>query len=255
MAEPATVLILGGTAEAAVLARGLAARDGLRVVTSLAGRTRHPAQLAGEVRSGGFGGVEGLARALRDEQVCVLVDATHPYAATISAHAAEACARAGVPHLHLDRPSWQRQAGDTWIDASDAAAAARAVADLGTRVFLTIGHTGLAAFAALPGHWFLVRLIEAPPHSLPLPHHELLLDRGPFDTASERALLDRHRIHAVVCKNSGGAATYGKIAAARDLGLPVVLLARPPGPDGPRVETPDAAIAWINRHLALPSPA
>lgn len=240
-----TILILGGTAEAAALSHALADRPDLRVITSLAGRTRATQDLAGEVRSGGFGGADGLAAYLREAGIDAVIDATHPFAAEITANAVAACAETGVPRLRLDRPAWEKTDGDTWIAAADMAAAAREAAGLGERIFLATGRGGLDAFAELKDHWFLVRLVELSQMPLPLARYTILTGRGPFAAENETALLRRHAIAAVVSKNSGGAATYAKIAAARTLGLPVVMVTRPPAPAGPCVHTVDEAVRWL----------
>jgi precorrin-6A/cobalt-precorrin-6A reductase len=218
------VLVLGGTAEARELASRLSAR-GFPVTTSLAGRTRHPRLPAGEVRSGGFGGVDGLATALGE--VDVLVDATHPFAATMTEHAAAAAARTGTPLVVLRRPGWTAGPGDRWTRVGSLAAAAAAITP-GSRVLLATGRQGVEAFLEVDA-WFLVRAIEAPA-VLPA-RAELVLARGPFALDDERALLDRHGITVVVAKDSGGA-TEAKLVAARERALPVVLVDRPPLPPG-----------------------
>jgi precorrin-6A/cobalt-precorrin-6A reductase len=250
MAERSKVLILGGTAEAAALARELAEDPRLAVTTSLAGRTRAPAELPGEVRRGGFGGAAALAEYLKTRAVDILVDATHPFAARISRNAAEACTAAGVPRLVLTRAPWTARDGDRWIRVPDARAAAAALPGLGRRAFLTIGRQELAAFAALGGLWFLVRLVEPSEHPVPLEDFHLVLGRGPFSLAQEKALLREHGIEVLVSKDSGGTGTYAKIAAARALGLPVVMIGRPALPEGEAVETVAAARAWIEDRLA-----
>jgi len=218
----ARILVLGGTAEARALATALHARGDV-VTTSLAGRTRHPRLPAGEVRTGGFGGIEGLAAALRD--VDVLVDATHPFAATMTAHAHAAATRTGTPLVVLRRPGWTAGPGDDWRRvATLEEAAARCTG----RVLLAIGRQGVEAFLDADA-WFLVRAIE-PPAVLP-PRAELLLARGPFALDDERALLARHGIDLVVAKDSGGA-TDAKLVVARERGIPVVMIDRPPLPDG-----------------------
>ena len=251
MPEAVTVLILGGTTEAAPLARSLASDPSLRVVTSLAGRTRAPAALAGEVRSGGFGGAAGLATYLRDHGVGLLIDATHPFAAVMPHHAAAACERLDVPRLRLLRPAWTAGPGDRWIDAPSLTDAATLLPDQARRVFLATGRQGIEAFANDRARWFLVRLIDRPADPLPLVHHELVLGRGPFEPTQEVALMTRHKIDTVVTKNSGGTATYGKIAAARELGLPVVVVARPPQPAGETLAEVDDACAWVAANLPV----
>jgi precorrin-6A/cobalt-precorrin-6A reductase len=242
------VLILGGTAEAAALAERLVADGRSDVVSSLVGATRQRRALAGALRVGGFGGARGLAAYLVAEDITRVVDATHPFAATISRHAAMASDRSGRPLLRLERLAWRPQSDDRWIEVRDAAAAAEALPSLADRVFLTIGRKEIAAFAGRPETWFLVRLIEAPAEPLALPAHHLLLARGPFDVAEEGALLRRHAIGALVAKNSGGAATYAKIAAARQAAVPVVMIARPHSPEGiATVPDVDGVLAWLDR--------
>ena len=245
MAEPRRLLILGGTHEAAELARRLAGRPDLRVVTSLAGRTRAPAALPGEVRRGGFGGVEGLCAYLGEAGIDLLIDATHPFAGIMPHSAAAACARLGMPRLRLLRPAWRAGSGDRWTDVPDAHAAADALHRTACRVFLATGRQGITAFSGLHQIWFLVRLIDTPEQTLPLAHHTLILGRGPFEEDAEIALLKSHEIDTVVSKNSGGGATHAKIAAARSLGLPVVMIARPHQPSGATVNDVDAALDWL----------
>jgi precorrin-6A/cobalt-precorrin-6A reductase len=225
------VLILGGTTEARRLATELAARPGVRVTTSLAGRVTRPGALDGEVRVGGFGGAEGLADWLRAHHVDALVDATHPFAESITANAAHAARATGIPTIVLRRPSWRPAPGDRWHDVTSLPAAAEALPRLGTRVFLTTGRLGLAAFAHLTDLHFVVRSVEPPEPPLP-PHTELVLARGPFTLADEAELLRAHRIEVLVTKDSGGDATAAKLTAARDLGLPVVVVRRPELPQG-----------------------
>ncbi len=244
--SPARILILGGTGEAAALAARLAERPEFHVITSLAGRTRAPAEIPGAVRVGGFGGADGLSRYLRDQAIDLVIDATHPFAAVISRNAARACEAAGLPRRTLSRPPWPAVEGDHWIRADSTEAAAALVPDHGSRVFLTVGRQEIRAFAGLTGTWFLVRLIDPPADPLPLGDHEVILGRGPFGASDEAALLGRHGIDLVVSKNSGGAATYGKLTAARKLGLPVLMIERPPPPGGEPAETVEAALDWID---------
>jgi precorrin-6A/cobalt-precorrin-6A reductase len=240
------LLIIGGTAEARALAEACASRPDLAVTTSLAGRTRAPQDLPGEVRAGGFGGADGLARFLRARAIDRLVDASHPFAQQIGRNAAAACQAAGIPRLRLLRPPWQRQPGDRWIEVADLSEAARRLPEFGRRAFLSVGHKDLAAFAGLAEVWFLVRTIEAP-EPLPLERALWLRGRGPFPLDAEVALLRAHGIDVLVTKASGGAATYAKLAAARELGLPVIMLRRPPLPEGPLVPTVAAALEWLDR--------
>lgn len=239
------LLILGGTAEAADLARAVAEHlPECEVISSLAGVAGVP-QLPGRIRVGGFGGAGGLADYLRRERIAAVIDATHPFAARISAHAAAACATAGVSLLRLDRDLWQPQPGDTWIPAADMAAAAALLPGRGRRAFLTVGATELGAFATVEGVWFLVRLLaEAPP---PLPDSLVVVGRGPFTIEAEHALMQRHRIEVLVTKASGGAATAAKLQAARQLGLPVVMVRRPAGVAGTVVHSVEAAADWLLR--------
>lgn len=226
------VLVLGGTTEGRLLANALAA-DGVPAVVSLAGRVRAPAPLPGEVRVGGFGGVAGLVAWLRDRRVAAIVDATHPFAAQMTANAAAAAAATGVPLLVLRRPGWTAGPADDWRAVGSLDAAAALLPDLGERVFLTTGRTELAMFADLD-RWFLVRSVDPP--EPPLPRRvEVVLDRGPFTVPGELRLLREHRIDVVVTKNSGG--TDAKLVAARELGLPVVLVERPALPAGVDVVT------------------
>jgi precorrin-6A/cobalt-precorrin-6A reductase len=225
------VLILGGTTEARELAASLAARPGVRVTTSLAGRVSRPGPLDGDVRIGGFGGADGLAAWLREHRVDALVDATHPFAARITANAARAAAATGVPAVVLRRPGWSAVPGDRRHEVASLADAAALLTTLGPRVFLTTGRLGLAAFAHLTDLHFVVRSVEPPEPPMP-PHTEVLPARGPFTVEDETALLREHHIDVLVTKDSGGAATAAKLTAARDLGLPVVLVRRPPLPDG-----------------------
>lgn len=232
------LLILGGTTEAAHLARSL---KGMEVVTSLAGRTDSAPVLPGAMRVGGFGGAGGLADYLIANSIDRVIDATHPFAARISAHAAQACGQLAIPRLMLVRPAWQKQPGDDWIEVADMAAAADAVPALGRRAFLTVGIGEVAAFAHLPVH-FLVRLIAD--QALPLDDYQVITGKGPFDAQSEQDLMRAHGVDVLVTKASGGAATYGKIAAARALGVKVLMVQRPALPEGERVGTIEAAVAW-----------
>jgi len=246
-----TLLILGGTGEAAELAQAIVATfgDKLRVISSLAGRTRKPGDLDGEVRVGGFGGTQGLAHYLRDNAADYLIDASHPFASEISKHACLAAAATATPRLVLLRPSWRGEPGDNWHKVADMAAAAEMIPAAGRRVFLSVGTRSLKYFSELRSTWFLVRLIDSPADTLPLAQFELILGRGPFDSVGEQKLLEQHSIDLLVTRASGGAATKGKIDAARRLGLPVIMLRRPAPPLGESVETIDAALEWL-RHKA-----
>ncbi|MFI5664970.1 cobalt-precorrin-6A reductase [Streptomyces sp. NPDC051684] len=240
------VLILGGTTEARRLAEALYPH--VRVTSSLAGRVAAPRLPAGEVRIGGFGGAEGMAEWIREQarhDTVAVIDATHPFAETISFNAARAAATAHVPLLALRRPGWVPGAGDDWREVGSLAEAAEAVRGAG-RVFLTTGRMGLAAFAHVDDAHFLVRSVDAPEPPFP-PRMEVLLDRGPFTLDGERAVLADHAIDVLVTKDSGGAATSPKLVAAREAGVPVVVVRRPPVPTGvPVATTVEEAARWLN---------
>lgn len=235
------ILLLGGTSEARTLAERL--HPGVEVISSLAGRVPDPALPVGEVRIGGFGGVDGLRRWLRDGAVDAVVDATHPYAATMTAHAAVVCAELGLAHLVLARPAWPP--GDAILVGSDAEAARVVAEQKFARVFLTTGRSGAAVFAGVDA-WFVIRAVTPPdPGDLP-PRHELVLSRGPYHYDDELALLREHRIDALVTKNSGGTMTRPKLDAAATLGITVVMVDRPPLPAGvDTVATVDEAVDWV----------
>ncbi|OKK22594.1 cobalt-precorrin-6X reductase [Streptomyces sp. CB00455] len=239
------VLILGGTTEARQLAQSLAAEPSYRVTSSLAGRVASPVLPPGGTRVGGFGGAAGLAGWIACNDVTHVVDATHPFAERMSFNAAGARALTGVPLLALRRPGWTPRPGDAWTFADGLEEAARLLPDLGSRAFLTTGRTGLHTFAHLTGTWFLVRSVDPPAAPAP-PHLEVLLARGPFTLADERALLARHRIDLLVTKDSGGTATAPKLTAAREAGVPVLVVRRPPVPQGvPEAATVAAALRWL----------
>ena len=253
MAAPAPerLLILGGTAEGRALAEAAEARFGpsLTVISALAGRTRAPVLPTGDVRIGGFGGADGLAAYLREERIGLLIDATHPYATRISAQACEAATHTGTDHLVLVRPPWQLVPGDRWIDVATVEEAVGAIPAVAERVFLTVGVRSLAPFAARPDLWFLVRLVDEPAEPIPLARRRLICARGPFAEADERALLEEHGIDCLVTRASGGEATAAKLAAARALGLPVVMVRRPPPPPGPSAPSVEEALTWIEERL------
>jgi precorrin-6A/cobalt-precorrin-6A reductase len=245
------ILILGGTTEARALAERLAGRADLAVTLSLAGRTANPVAQPVPVRSGGFGGAEGLADYLAREHIDALIDATHPYAAIMAANAARAASLAGVPLMALRRPPWSAVAGDRWIEVADAGAAMRALGEVPRRVFLALGRNDIAPFVEAPQHRYLVRSVDPVEPPLRVPHAHYVLGRGPFSEADDLALLTAHRIETVVCKNSGGDATFGKLAAARTLGLDVIMLRRPALPEVPAAETIAEVLAWID-HVGAP---
>jgi precorrin-6A/cobalt-precorrin-6A reductase len=241
-----TVLVLGGTAEGRELAAACASKPGLRVISSLAGRVSAPRLPSGEVRIGGFGGPAGLAGYLAAERVGAVIDATHPFAAAMTASAVAACEAAGVPLLVLRRPGWTERPGDTWHRVPSLAAAAALLPDLGERVFLTSGRQGTGAFAGVSACWFLIRAVEPPEPPLPA-RHEILLSRGPFTLDGELALLRHHRIGVLVTKDSGGPHTAAKLDAARSLGIPVVMVDRPPLPAVATADSVAGALTWLER--------
>ena len=244
------VLILGGTTEARLLGERLAQRRGLDVTLSLAGRTAAPVAHAVPVRIGGFGGAEGLAAYLTAERIDALIDATHPYATVISANAMEAARSSAVPFLVLHRPPWNAVAGDRWTEVDDASAAVGAIGQQSRNVFVALGRNDIAAFADGPQHNYLFRSVDPVDPPLPLPHVTYITARGPFRQADDRALMTAHQIDVVISKNSGGDAAYGKIAAARALGIEVIMVRRPPPPDeASTVSTIDDAIAWLDHAL------
>ena len=248
------VLIFGGTTEAVALAAMLESETAFRVTTSLAGRTREPRIPAGALRSGGFGGREGLTEFLRDLRPDVVVDATHPFAAVISKSLRHAADQAAIPRLTLLRPAWQRRTGDDWVMASNLDGAARLLAEMalpaGSTVFVSTGGKELQVFRALWHLRFVVRLIESPGQPLPAPQFEIVKARGPFSAAEERALLARHQIKTLVAKKGGGDGTYAKLVAARTLNIPVIMIERPPPEPGQRVDSVERALDWIRRCAA-----
>ena len=219
------------------------------MVTSLAGRTRRPAAVAGRVRTGGFGGAEGLSAYLDAEGVDAVVDATHPYAANISRHAARACDVLGVRRVQLRRPAWTPVDGDRWTETASLGAAAEAVANAPVSeagcVFLSTGAGNLHVFGHLRAIRFLVRLVEAPRTPLPLGRFEVIVGRGPFAAGPERTLFLDRGVELLVSRNSGGGATYPKLVAARELRIPVIMIKRPDPEAGPRVENAEEAFRWL----------
>jgi precorrin-6A/cobalt-precorrin-6A reductase len=245
------VLILGGTADANRLAEAVARNAAIDPVLSYAGRTDNPTPPPIPWRVGGFGGVDGLVDYLRTEKIARVVDVTHPFAAQMSAHAVAACATAGVPLLALERAPWQRQAGDHWIEVDDLEAAAAALGSTPRRVFLGIGRMHLKTFAAFPQHSYLVRLVDPPRAPLPLPDAEVIVARGPFNRAADRAMLTQHNIEIVVAKNAGGDAASAKIEAARDLALPVVMVRTPFVPVRATADSVAEVMRWLGHDATL----
>lgn len=245
------VLILGGTTEARALARALAERGDVDVILSLAGRTSSPRDQGVPTRIGGFGGAGGLARTLRDESVDLLIDATHPFADRISANAADAARATHVPLLAVRRPAWEKRPGDTWIDVGTVAESVEALGTTPVRAFLALGRNDIGPFASADRHFYLVRSVDPVDPPLDVPNAVYITARGPFTEHDDRALLQEQRIDVIVAKNSGGDATYGKIAAARALRIPVVMLRRPRPPAVETVKTVEAALAWVDHALTL----
>jgi precorrin-6A/cobalt-precorrin-6A reductase len=245
------ILILGGTAEARALAQAVAGRGEYETTVSLAGRTAEPLPQAAPMRSGGFGGAEGLARYLNDNHIDVLIDATHPFAAAISANAVRAAESANVKLVALRRPPWEKVPGDTWIEVENVEQAVKALGETPRRVFLALGRNELQPFAGAPQHSYLVRSVDPVDPPLAVPDATYIAARGPFSEAEDRDLLARHAIEAIVAKNSGGDATYSKIAAARALGLPVVMLKRPALPDAASVTTVKQVLDLLDHALTL----
>jgi len=243
------ILILGGTGDAVKLAAKLADIPDLEIISSLAGRTKQPSALVGQVRIGGFGGASGLANYLQENSIDLLIDATHPCAGQITTNGAIAARSTDTPHLMLVRPQWDKVSGDNWIEVPTVDAAAQAIPTSVKRVFITSGRQQLEPFLRRsPNTWYLIRCIDPP--DLQLPHSQVLLDRGPFSLEQEHKLLREYQIEAIVSKNSGGVATYAKIIKARELGLPVIMVQRPVMPEGNKVNNIEEAIAWVGKfHL------
>jgi precorrin-6A/cobalt-precorrin-6A reductase len=242
---PVKLLILGGTSEASALARAVAAR-GIDAVISYAGRVERPRKLPIPRRVGGFGGAGGLAEYLRANAITHVVDATHPFAAQMSRNAVDACARTGVPLVALTRPAWTSGPGDDWREVPDIASAVAALDGPPRRAMLAIGRMHLAEFVAQPQHDYLLRLVDPPEEPPPLPHHSIVVSRGPFTVEGDTALLREHGIELVVAKNAGGGGARAKLDAARALGLPIIMIARPPAPERREVTTPEAVLDWLD---------
>jgi precorrin-6A/cobalt-precorrin-6A reductase len=242
------LLILGGTTEASALARCIAGRRDLDPVLSFAGRTRSPAAPSIPFRIGGFGGIEGLKTYLGQQKINAVIDATHPFAAQMSRHAVAACRDLGLPLAQFSRPAWRPRHGDRWLSVPDMASAVRALGEPARRVFLTVGGLRLAEFAEAPQHHYIIRTIEPPDAIGALPSHWLLQARGPFSVADEIALMQRERVEVLVTKNSGGAATEPKLAAARALGIEVVMIERPAAETIETFDSLKAVLGWIEDH-------
>ncbi len=238
------ILILAGTTEATALARAVAER-GIDGTVSFAGRVERPLRQPLPQRVGGFGGSDGLARWVEEHRITHVIDATHPFAVQMSRNAVDGCKAAGVPLVAVTRPAWQPRAGDRWDRVPDIAGAVTALDRPRINVMLAVGRMHLQDFAPNPQHRYLLRLVDPPKRPLPFPDTEVIVDRGPFDEASDRELMEAHDIGLVVSKNSGGTGAYAKIAAANTLGLPVIMIDRPAPPSRHEVTDIAAALDWI----------
>ncbi|WP_327754605.1 cobalt-precorrin-6A reductase (plasmid) [Sphingobium sp. SJ10-10] len=238
------ILILGGTTEASALAAALAERHAPAVL-SYAGRTDRPRAQPVPVRVGGFGGVAGLVRHLRDERVTHLVDATHPFAATMSEHAVAAAREAGVEHIMLTRPSWVAAEGDRWTHVPDIAGAVATLNGSARNVMLALGRMHVDAFAVQPQHHYLLRFVDMPVVAPGLPRHSLVVDRGPFTSDGDIRLMRDHGIDIIISKNAGGSGAQAKLIAARSLGLPVVMIDRPPCPAAQVTHEVSGVLEWL----------
>ncbi|MGY4478258.1 cobalt-precorrin-6A reductase [Bradyrhizobium sp. USDA 3364] len=243
-------LILGGTADANLLAAAVA-RAGIDAVYSYGGRTRAPADQPLPVRSGGFGGVGGLADYLRGETITHVIDATHPFAAEMSRNAIAACAQTATPLIALERPPWDKTSGDHWIEVADVATAVAALPERRANVFLAIGRQHIAPFSDQPQHAYTLRFVDPPGETLPLPDVGIIVSRGPFTLERELEMMRTRAIEWIVARNSGGTGAYAKIDAARMLGLPVIMITRPPLPDRPRVESVSEVMEWLGHRTCL----
>ena len=246
------LLILGGTEQASALAAALACDAGIDATLSLAGRTQNPDAFPVKRRIGGFGGAEGLVQYLRAERINAVIDATHPFAAQISANAATACTTAQVPLAVFSRAEWSPVNGDRWTFVPGMAGAAAALGAEPRRAFLTVGRLALGAFAAAPQHFYLIRTIEALDAGAMFAHCRHIRARAPFPIDDEVALMRAERIDCLVSKNSGGVSGRAKLAAARALGIEVIMVTRPPASGAENVSTLEAAIDWIARHRPAP---
>ncbi|WP_299655286.1 cobalt-precorrin-6A reductase [uncultured Tateyamaria sp.] len=245
----ANLLILAGTTEATAFAN-TAAEAGLTGIVSFAGRVDRPKRQPLPQRIGGFGGVGGLVDYLRAEQITHVIDATHPFAAQMSRNAVEACAQAEVPLIALTRAPWVGQAGDDWTQVPDIAGAVAVLNQPAKRVMLAVGRMHLAEFAPNPQHFYLLRLVDPPKDPPPFPDHHVLVSRGPFTEGDDRALMLEHGIELVVSKNAGGTGAYAKIAAARALGLPVIMIDRPELPERQEAHSVAEVMDWL-RHSGV----
>jgi len=243
-------LILGGTGDANQLASALA-RANIDAIYSYAGRTQIPLGHALPTRIGGFGGASGLADFVREARITHVIDATHPFAAEMSRHAVDACKMARVPLIALERAPWTQAAGDRWTTVRDIDAAVSALPDIPARVFLAIGRQHIAPFAAKPQHAYTLRFVDAPGETPPLLDAEVIVSRGPFTREGDLDLMRTRHIELLVARNSGGTGARAKIDAARELGLPVIMIARPELPARPRAESVEEVLAWLGHEARL----
>jgi precorrin-6A/cobalt-precorrin-6A reductase len=242
-------LILGGTADASLLAAEVA-RARIDAVYSYGGRTRAPADQPLPTRIGGFGGVSGLADYIRRERITHAIDATHPFAAEMSRHAVQACAQTGTPLIALERAPWTKAPGDTWIEVADVTAALAALPETPAKMFLAIGRQHIAPFASKPQHTYTLRFVDPPEAPLPFAA-DVIVSRGPFTFDGELELMRTRGIAWIVARNSGGDGARAKIDAARMLGLPVIMIARPKLPERLRVESVAEIMQWLGHRACL----
>ncbi|WP_038970532.1 cobalt-precorrin-6A reductase [Bradyrhizobium genomosp. III] len=242
-------LILGGTADASLLAAAIA-RAGIEAIYSYGGRTRAPADQPLPTRIGGFGGVSGLADYIRCEAITHVIDATHPFAAEMSSNAVEACAETATPLIALERAPWTRMSSDNWIEVADVGAAAAALPEAPANVFLAIGRQHIAPFANKPQHTYTLRFVDPPEAPLPFAA-DVIVSRGPFTFDSEIEMMRERGIGWIVARNSGGDGARAKIDAARLLGLPVLMISRPKLPERLRVESVAEIMQWLGHSTRL----
>jgi precorrin-6A/cobalt-precorrin-6A reductase len=243
-------LILGGTSDAHLLAEAVA-HAGLDATYSYGGRTRAPASQPLPTRIGAFGGADGLAEYIRREAITHVVDATHPFAAEMSRNAVAACAATGAQLIALERAPWARSPGDRWIEVADVASAVTALPEQRACVLLAIGRQHIAPFGAKPQHAYILRFVDPPDAALPLPNADVIVSRGPFARESELEMMRWRGVEWVVARNSGGTGARAKIDAARELGLPVIMIARPALPDRPRAESVAEVMLWLGHRTCL----
>jgi precorrin-6A/cobalt-precorrin-6A reductase len=243
-------LILGGTSDANALAAAIA-RARIDAIYSYAGRTQSPVAPSLPTRTGGFGGASGLAAFIAQDKITHVIDATHPFAAEMSRHAVTACTIMGTELIALERAPWTQVAGDKWIEVPGVGAAAAALPETPARVFLAIGRQHLAPFSTRPQHSYTLRFVDAPDGPLPLPDADVVISRGPFTLAGDLELMGSRGIEWVVARNAGGDGARAKIDAARELGLPVIMIARPDLPERPRVESVEEVLAWLGHDARL----